>query len=72
MIPPTASLVKYDNPVLVSRNTDKKSPRVSQDFAGFVTKSVTRLLESAPFTIKAQLAVAIFSKSLSDFTAKSL
>ena len=29
MIPPTASLVKYDNPVLVSRNTEKKSPRVS-------------------------------------------
>lgn len=27
MIPPNASLVKYDNPVLVSRNTDKKSPR---------------------------------------------
>ncbi|XP_066933716.1 33 kDa inner dynein arm light chain, axonemal-like [Clytia hemisphaerica] len=27
MIPPTASLVKYDNPVLVSRNTEKKSPR---------------------------------------------
>ena len=30
MIPPNASLVKYDNPVLVSRNTDKKTPRVSQ------------------------------------------
>ena len=29
MIPPNASLVKYDNPVLVSRNTDKKTPRVS-------------------------------------------
>ena len=29
MIPPNTSLVKYDNPVLVSRNTDKKSPRVS-------------------------------------------
>jgi len=27
MIPPNVSLVKYDNPVLVSRNTDKKSPR---------------------------------------------
>lgn len=27
MIPPSASLVKYDNPVLVSRNTEKKSPR---------------------------------------------
>ena len=25
MIPPTASLVKYDNPVLVSKNTDKRS-----------------------------------------------
>lgn len=31
MIPPNASLVKYDNPVLVSRNTDKKTPRVSDD-----------------------------------------
>ena len=30
MIPPNASLVKYDNPVLVSRNTDKKTPRVSK------------------------------------------
>ena len=29
MIPPNASLVKYDNPELVSRNTDKKTPRVS-------------------------------------------
>ena len=29
MIPPNASLVKYDNPALVSKNTDKKSPRVS-------------------------------------------
>jgi len=27
MIPPNASLVKYDNPVLVSRNNDKKTPR---------------------------------------------
>ncbi|KAI8505805.1 PREDICTED: 33 kDa inner dynein arm light chain, axonemal [Branchiostoma belcheri] len=27
MIPPNASLVKYDNPVLVSRNTEKKTPR---------------------------------------------
>lgn len=25
MIPPTSSLVKYDNPVLVSKNTDKRS-----------------------------------------------
>lgn len=33
MIPPNASLVKYDNPVLVSRNTDKKSPRVSKNDA---------------------------------------
>ena len=33
MIPPNASLVKYDNPVLVSRNTDKKTPRVSQLFS---------------------------------------
>ena len=32
MIPPNASLVKYDNPVLVSRNTDKKTPRVSPVF----------------------------------------
>lgn len=31
MIPPNASLVKYDNPVLVSRNTDKKTPRVCFD-----------------------------------------
>ena len=25
MIPPTASLVKYDNPLLVSKSTDRKS-----------------------------------------------
>ena len=29
MIPPNSSLVKYDNPVLVSRNTEKKTPKVS-------------------------------------------
>jgi len=29
MNPPNASLVKYDNAVLVSKNTDKKTPRVS-------------------------------------------
>uniref|UniRef100_S4RME0 Axonemal dynein light intermediate polypeptide 1 n=1 Tax=Petromyzon marinus TaxID=7757 RepID=S4RME0_PETMA len=27
MIPPADSLVKYDNPLLVSRNTEKKTPR---------------------------------------------
>lgn len=27
MIPPNASLVKYDNAVMVSKNTDKKTPR---------------------------------------------
>ncbi|KAM4600347.1 axonemal dynein light intermediate polypeptide 1 isoform 2-T2 [Polymixia lowei] len=27
MTPPTQSLLKYDNPVLVSRNTDRKSPK---------------------------------------------
>ncbi|XP_036394320.1 axonemal dynein light intermediate polypeptide 1 [Megalops cyprinoides] len=27
MIPPADSLLKYDNPVLVSRNTEKKSPK---------------------------------------------
>ncbi|KAG9334225.1 hypothetical protein AGOR_G00120070 [Albula goreensis] len=27
MIPPTDSLLKYDNPVLVTRNTEKKSPK---------------------------------------------
>ena len=34
MIPPNASLVKYDNPVLVSKNTEKKTPRVS-DYGEF-------------------------------------
>lgn len=32
MIPPTASLVKYENPVLVSKNTDKKGVKVSRIF----------------------------------------
>merc|ERR1719230_615992 len=27
MIPPNSSLLKYDNPVLVSRNTEKKTPK---------------------------------------------
>jgi len=30
MIPPNSSLVKYDNPVLVSKNTDKKTPKAKQ------------------------------------------
>ena len=30
MIPPNSSLVRYDNPVLLSRNTDKKSPNSKQ------------------------------------------
>lgn len=28
--PPNTSLVKYDNAVLVSKNTDKKTPRVNK------------------------------------------
>lgn len=28
MIPPADSLLKYDTPVLVSRNTEKRSPKV--------------------------------------------
>ena len=43
MIPPNASLVKYDNPALVSRNTDKKSPRVSLIFVNFLSRSLTPL-----------------------------
>ena len=30
MIPPNSCLVRYDNPVLVSRNNDKKSPKSTQ------------------------------------------
>lgn len=29
MIPPTESLLKYDNPQLVSKNTEKKFPKVT-------------------------------------------
>lgn len=29
MIPPADSLLKYDNPALISKNTDRKSPKVS-------------------------------------------
>lgn len=29
MIPPAESLLKYDNPELVSKNTEKKSPKVT-------------------------------------------
>ena len=28
MIPPSASLLKYDNPLLVSKNADAKTPKV--------------------------------------------
>lgn len=31
-IPPTSSLVRYDNPVLVTRNTDKRTPKVDNSF----------------------------------------
>lgn len=31
MITPPDSLLKYDNPVLVSKNTERKSPKVSAD-----------------------------------------
>jgi len=30
IIPPTVSLVRYDNAVLVTRNTDKRTPKVSK------------------------------------------
>ena len=29
IIPPTSSLVRYDNPALVTRNTDKRTPKVN-------------------------------------------
>jgi len=28
MIPPNTTLLKYDNPMLVTKNTDKKTPAV--------------------------------------------
>ena len=31
MIPPTSSLVKYENPVLVTRNTDKRNAKVKYE-----------------------------------------
>lgn len=34
MIPPADSLLKYDTPVLVSRNTEKRSPKVSTGAQG--------------------------------------
>lgn len=34
MIPPNASLVKYDNPVLVSKNVEKKAPKAKPLRAG--------------------------------------
>jgi hypothetical protein len=34
MVPPTSSLVKYDNPSLVTRNTDKRTPKVIIKFNG--------------------------------------
>ena len=39
MIPPTSSLVKYDNPILVSRNTEKKSPRVCEKIQLLIVKA---------------------------------
>lgn len=34
MIPPADSLLKYDTPVLVSRNTEKRSPKVRTGLRG--------------------------------------
>lgn len=34
MIPPADSLLKYDTPVLVSRNTEKRSPKVRRNLRG--------------------------------------
>lgn len=34
MIPPSDSLLKYDTPVLVSRNTEKRSPKVRTGHGG--------------------------------------
>lgn len=34
MIPPADSLLKYDTPVLVSRNTEKRSPKVRTGLTG--------------------------------------
>lgn len=34
MIPPADSLLKYDTPVLVSRNTEKRSPKVRAGLGG--------------------------------------
>lgn len=34
MIPPADSLLKYDTPVLVSRNTEKRSPKVRTGLKG--------------------------------------
>lgn len=34
MIPPADSLLKYDTPVLVSRNTEKRSPKVRMGLRG--------------------------------------
>jgi hypothetical protein len=31
MIPPTSSLVKYENPALVTRNTDKRNAKVKYE-----------------------------------------
>ena len=30
MIPPNTTLLKYDNPLLITKNTDKKTPAVSE------------------------------------------
>ena len=35
MIPPADSLLKYDTPVLVSRNTEKRSPKVRTSLRGW-------------------------------------
>lgn len=44
MIPPNVSLVKYDNPVLVSRNMDKKTPKVRVDMILFLRHTQHELI----------------------------
>ncbi|XP_074540405.1 axonemal dynein light intermediate polypeptide 1 [Halichoeres trimaculatus] len=43
MIPPAESLVKYDNPVVISKSTDRKSPKVRP-----LKVSPQQLLDSTP------------------------
>jgi len=58
MIPPNSSFVKYDNPVLVSKNTDKKTTKAKQLKTIEVTPTDGPLVPLKPKTLNGEAGVS--------------